>query len=624
MRRDPERKRIFTRRSMIVGMSQLGLISLVGYRLFDLQVLQANKFKTLSEKNRISLKVLQPKRGMIVDRLGTVVASNQKTFRVTIIKEHTKDPKVTLNKLREYIPLTDKEIEDILEKIRIRRSFTAVEIKDNLIRKEAFQIEENSFDLPGVFVEESYSRYYPYNQVGGHIVGYVGRVNSRELDEDSDILLEQSSFRIGKTGSERAYDKALRGRAGSIKVEVNAFGRVVRDLESHPAANGYNTVLTLDWSLQSYITERLKGLSAAAVVMDIHTGELMAAVSTPGYDPNIFARGLDQDEWASLRDNAMAPIQNKCLRGAWSPGSTFKIILAIAGLEEGVISPNETVHCQGFLEWGNGYKKYCWSRRGHGNVNMPYSLAQSCDVYYYDLSQRLGIDTIAKYAKMFGFGHKLIDDFPGQFSGIVPTKKWFKERYKQTWRVGDTLNASIGQGYVLTTPLQNAVSYARLCNGGYAVKPIITRDEINTTGVWKRKPSAFDKLSVKKKNLDVVIQGIFDVVNSSHGTAHRYALSDDWKMFGKTGTVQVRRITEEERKRGITKNEDRAWEYRDHGNFVGVAPYGAPRWVVSVFVEHGGGAASAAPIVKDIMLKVKEQEKIWDSIPYFNAQGIKE
>ncbi|MFV0321257.1 MAG: penicillin-binding protein 2 [Alphaproteobacteria bacterium] len=625
MRKDHERKRIFTRRSLIVGAAQMGLISVVGYRLFDLQVLQARKYKTLSEQNRISLKVLQPKRGLIIDRTGVIIARNRKTFRVTIVREHAQDPKATLLKLRKYIPLTDQEIEDILEKINVRRPFAAVEVKEDLIRKEAFQIEENAFDLPGIFGEESYNRFYPNNEVGAHMLGYVGRVNAQEIKSDNDILLEQPGFRIGKTGAERAYDKALRGRAGNIKVEVNAYGRVVRDLEAFSPTDGYNTVLTLDWELQAYVAERLKGLSAAAVVMNIHTGELMATVSTPSYDPNSFTRGLSNEEWINLRDNAMAPIQNKCLRGAWSPGSTFKIILAIAALEENVVTPDETVHCKGYLEWGNGYKKYCWSRRGHGNVDLAYSLAQSCDVYYYDIAQRLGIEKIARYAHMFGFGERTIDNFPGQFDGIIPTRRWLKERYKQTWRIGDTLNVAIGQGYVVTTPIQNALSFARLCNGGYAVKPIVSRDEVNTQGVWPRKPKAFERLPIKKENLDNVIQGIFEVVNANFGTARGAALPDDWKMMGKTGTVQVRRITEEERKRGITKNEDRAWEYRDHANFVGVAPYGAPRWVTSVFIEHGGGGSSAAaPIVKDIMLKVKEREAIWDNIPYFNAQGVRE
>ncbi len=626
MRRDPERKRIFTRRSFIVGGVQASLVGLVGYRLFDLQVLQSHKFKTMSDKNRISFRVLTPKRGLIADCFGSVLAKNRKSFQLNITREHATNPEASLVKLKKFIPLSDAEIEDILERMRVRPSFVPVLVKDNLIAAEAFSIEEASFDLPGISVEQSDSRFYPYNEIGAQILGYVGSVDKETLETDSDVLLEQPGFRIGKDGTERAYEKALRGRAGSKRVEINVSGRVVDILESSAAHQGHNVVLTIDWDLQKFIHDQLTGLSAAAVVMDIHTGKIMASVSTPSYNPNKFARGIKHNEWAALNESKMAPMQNKSLRGAWSPGSTFKIIVALAALEEGIVTARDTHFCRGYSEWGNGYKKYCWSRSGHGHVNLAASLAESCDVYYYEISQQLGIDKISKYAKMFGFGERPIPNFPGQFKGIVPTRKWLKQRYNQDWTIGDTLNISIGQGYIVATPLQNALSFARLANGGYAVTPRIIRDDVHPWGVWPYKDKVFPKINVKSENLNLVLKGLYDVVYGAKGTARSSALPfKDWQMIGKTGTVQTRRITPEERARGITKDEDRVWDFRDHANFVGIAPYHAPRWVVSVFVEHGGGGSSvAAPIAKEIMLKVKERESLWDNIPYFKASGVGE
>ncbi len=626
MRRDPERKRIFTRRSFIVGGAQAGLVSLVGYRLFDLQVLQSHKFKTMSDKNRISFRVLTPRRGLIADCFGLVLAKNKKSFQLNITREHAPNPEASLLKLKNFIPLNDTEIEDILDRMRVRPAFVPVLVKDHLIASEAFNIEEASFDLPGITVEQSYNRFYPYNEIGAQILGYVGSVDKKTLETDSDVLLEQPGFRIGKDGAERAYEKTLRGRAGNKRVEVNVSGRIVDILESNPAHQGFNVVLTIDWALQEFVHEQLAGLSAAAVIMDIHTGKIMASVSTPSYNPNKFARGIKHNEWAALNESKMAPMQNKSLRGAWSPGSTFKIIVALAALEEGIVSPKDTYFCRGYLEWGNNYKKYCWSRAGHGNVNLDESLSESCDVYYYEVSQKLGIDKISKYAKVFGFGQRPIPNFPGQFKGILPTRRWLKQRYDQDWRIGDTINISIGQGYLVTTPLQNALSFARLTNGGYAVVPRIIRDDVHPWGVWPYKDKVFPKINVKLENLNHVLKGLYNAVNSPKGTARKSSLNmDNWKMIGKTGTVQTRRITVEERARGITKDEDRIWDFRDHANFVGVAPYHAPRWVVSVFVEHGGGgSAVAAPIAKEIMLKVKEREALWDNIPYFNSSGVGE
>ncbi len=621
MRLDKQRKSVFTRRIMLLGTLKIGLVSLIMSRLFRLQILEHRKFIKQSDNNRLSFQLLTPRRGNVFDRLGRAITMNRKTFQVVITKEHAPNPKETLLKLRKFIALSDQEMEDILEKIRVRRAFIPVVVKSNLIRKEAFDIEENSFLLPGVSIEEVEQRYYIFSGVGAHIVGYVGRVNSKELEKDPDPLLKMPKFQIGKTGLERSYDKVLRGRSGKKYVEVNARGRVIRDIETIDQIDGTSIVLTLDWELQEYITKRIEGFSAGVMAMNIHTGEIVGSVSSPSFNPNTFARGISQSEWQQLLNNPRAPIMNKVFRGTWSPGSTFKTVVALAALEEGIIRPEETVFCKGYIELGpSKHKKYCWSRSGHGKVNMMQSFEQSCDVYYYEISKKVGINTIEKYARMLGFGENLLEGFAGVSSGILPSRKWLKKRHNMTWMVGDTLNVSIGQGYLLSTPLQNAVSFARICNGGYKVMPTLTRDLLLPYHAAEKKPIIrAEKLPFDQQNLDVIMRGLYDVMHGSKGTARKYNLGDsDWQMIGKTGTVQVRRITEAERKQGITKNEDRVWKYRDHANFVGVAPFNNPRWVVSVYIEHAGsGSADAAPVARDVILKIKEREAIWERIPYF-------
>lgn len=606
---------------MVLGVLKLGFISLIVSRLFRLQILEHGRFTKQSDNNRLSFRLLTPKRGNLFDRLGRAITINRKTFQVIIIREHAPNPKETLLKLREFIALSDQEMEDILEKLKAHRSFVPIVVKKNLIRKEAFDIEENSFLLPGVSIEEVDQRYYAFSEIGAHIVGYVGRVNSKELEKDSDPLLKMPRFQIGKTGLERAYDRVLRGSSGKKYVEVNARGRVIRDIESVDQIDGTSIVLTLDWELQEYISKRIEGFSAGVMAMNIHTGEIVGSVSSPSFNPNTFSRGISQSEWQQLLNNPRSPIMNKVLRGTWPPGSTFKTVVALAALEEGIIRPEQTVFCKGYIDIGSsGKKKYCWSRSGHGSVNMVKSFEQSCDVYYYEISKQVGVNAIEKYARLLGFGENLMEDFPGVSSGILPSRRWLKKRHNMTWMVGDTLNISIGQGYLLSTPLQNAVSFARICNGGYKVMPTLTRDLLMPyTPPQKRPEVQAQKLPFKQQNLDVIMRGLYDVMHGTKGTARAYKLDDNnWQMIGKTGTVQVRRITEAERKQGITKNEDRVWKYRDHANFVGVAPFNDPRWVVSVYIEHAGsGSADAAPVARDVMLKIKEREEIWKRIPHF-------
>lgn len=434
-----------------------------------------------------------------------------------------------------------------------------------------------------------------------HVVGYVGPVSDRDLEriDAPDALLLIPRFQIGKIGLERRREDSLRGKAGTKRVEVNAAGRVMRELDRVEGEAGADIQLTIDNALQSYVTARLEGESAAAVVMDCETGDLMACASTPGYDPNLFVRGISQADYSSLLENKYRPLPNKTVQGVYPPGSTFKMITALAALEDGQVDPNETVYCPGFLKVSNR-RFHCWKRAGHGNVDLHRSLRESCDVYYYDLALRVGIDKMAEMARKLGLGVEHDLPMTSVAKGLIPNKLWKATTRGEDWRIGDTANAAIGQGYVLSSPLQLAVMTARLATGR-SVSPRLVR---SVDGV-EEPPKPSESLGLNENNLREVRRAMYAVSNNRRGTAYGSRIIEDaFRMAGKTGTSQVRNITAAERARGVFRNEDLPWERRDHALYVNFAPYEAPRVAVAVIVEHGGGGSSvAAPIARDITLQ---------------------
>ncbi|MEM6491862.1 MAG: penicillin-binding protein 2, partial [Pseudomonadota bacterium] len=446
----------------------------------------------------------------------------------------------------------------------------------------------------------SYLRRYPQKDVAAHIVGHVGAVTREELTGDP--LLEIPDFKIGKTGVEKAYDLAMRGRAGTMQVEVNAFGRVIRNLSREPGRRGEDLSLTIDMPLQRFAMKRLaREKSAAAVAMDIHNGEVFALASTPSYDPNAFIEGMTTEEWRTLSTDTLSPLQNKCAAGLYHPGSTIKQMVMLAALEAGV-DPKETVFCRGHYEYEDE-RFHCWKRSGHGHTDAIKAIAESCDVYFYEMALRIGIDRIAAMMRRFGLGAPIGIDFGAEAGGVVPTRDWKLANIGDRWRIGDTIVASIGQGYMLSTPLQLAVMQARLVNGGYAVRPRLSRMLFEEErGLYA--PGAAPPIGIPRAHLDLVKRGTDDVVNHNAGTARKLKIENPAFAFGgKTGTAQVRRITMAERERGVRKNEDLPWEQRDHALFVGYAPLAAPRYAVSVVVEHGGGgSAVAAPLARELLI----------------------
>lgn len=604
---EQSRYKTFTRRAAILGGGQALLLSALAGRLYYLQTVESERYKLLAEENRINLRLIPPQRGNIVDRNGRPLAVNQKNYRVLFMAEQVPDTKSTLEKLSVVMPLSEREMRRALREIRQKPKFVPITIRENLDWEEVAKIEVNALDLPGISIDVGLRRYYPFGPEAAHVVGYVGAVSEDDLTDDP--VLQLPGFRIGKNGLERTFEKELRGTAGTSHVEVNAFGRVIQETERHEGIRGAVVRSTIDIELQRYTLDRVNGESAGVVVMDAFNGEVYALVSAPSYDPNMFTRGLTNVEWQGLIGDPMTPLVNKATAGAYHPGSVFKIATALAAMEHGV-DPTRRYRCSGHLDLGQD-RFHCWKRGGHGWMDLASSLIESCDVYFYEVSQLIGIDNIAATAKKLGLGVRLDIDLPNQTEGVVPTRDWKLGNLGYRWKRGETLVCSIGQGFVLTTPLQNAVMQARVINGGYAVTPRLMRTISGEGGLQlhQEKPP-FEKLDFDPVHLEFLKRGTDGVTNTQRGTAHAARiLEPEMSMGGKTGTAQVRRITLEERLRGVRKNEDLPWEERDHALFVGYAPVETPRYVISVVVEHGGGGSSvAAPIARDVMIEVLRRD----------------
>lgn len=602
MKKDNEKQVSFTRRAFIIGALQGTCLTLLGGRLAWLQVAQGQRYKTLAENNRINIKMLAPSRGKIVDRFGTPLAINDQNFRVLIVPEQAKDLEKVLSRLQKLVDLSQRDIKKALKTAEKQAVFVPVEVKDNLNWEEVSRIEVNLPDLPGVSIDVGEIRSYPYGPATAHLVGYVGAVSRSELTGDPVLTLP--GFKIGKTGLEKFYDKPLRGSTGTAEVEVNVVGREVRELKRNEGDTGKQIKLTIDADLQIYTQERLKKeKSASAVIMDVFTGAVYAVTSSPSFDPNLFTRGLSAEKWEEMLADPGLPLNNKAVGGQYPPGSTFKMVTALAALEEGIVNRNKTFYCPGHYDYGDD-RFHCWKWGGHGRVDMVDALAESCDTYFYEIATEIGIDKLAVYARELGLGHKLGVEMPEERPGLMPTKGWKMGQFGESWQPGETIVASIGQGYIQSTPLQLAVMTARLVNGGYAVKPWIT----GFVGGQMGQDAAWPKLPFKKRHLDLIIKGMNRAVGHSDGTANASQIQQaGFEMGGKTGTAQVRRITMEDRLEGI-QNKDLPWKYRHHALFVGYAPVKSPRYACAVVVEHGGsGSAAAAPIARDLLLKAQQR-----------------
>ena len=576
------------------------MLGVLGARLAWLQVAQGERYKTLSDKNRINIKMLPPSRGEIVDRHGQPLATNEQNFRLEIIPEQAGNVEQSLRAAARVIDLSERDIASTLKRASRSPKFVPLEVRDNLSWEDVAKIEVNLPDLPGLSIHVGEQRNYPLGAASAHIVGYVSAVSRSEVNKNP--LFKLPGFKTGKTGVEKIYDEPMRGKAGAAEIEVNVVGREVRELQRKAPQSGDKVVLTIDSGLQSFVQERLnRERSASAVIMDTRTGAIYAMASAPSFDPNLFTKGMPADVWEQMLADPGHPLTNKAIGGQSPPASTFKMITALAAFEARVATRQTIVHCPGHYDYG-GHRFHCWKRSGHGDMGIVDALAESCDIWFYKLATDVGIDRIAAMAEKLGLGQRPGLELKEERAGLMPTKNWKMGHFGEVWRPGETIVASIGQGYIQSTPLQLAVMTSRIVNGGYAVKPWITGYIGEQPGI----DQTWEKIDIHDWHLKIVKQGMDRTVNGADGTARKSKIEDpSFRMGGKTGTSQVKRITMQQRAAGIS-NDELPWELRHHALFVGYAPLNDPRYACAVVVEHGGsGSAAAAPLARDILLEAQ-------------------
>lgn len=575
-------KNAYDRRALLIGGLQGAVGVLLAGRVAWISLAQNEKYTLASESNRVNLTLISPRRGAILDRNGAPLAANRADFRVDLIPDRLVNVDRTLTELGRLLKLSDVRIKDLKDKLEKARGFQPVEVAAGLDWDSFAAISVRLPDLPGVLAQRSFSRWYPTGPSVGHLIGYVGAASAEDYEKERNPLLVTPGFKIGKDGLEKRFETTLRGTPGGRRVEVTASGKVVRDLETREDVPGQPLHLTINAPLQDYAARRLGVESGSVVVMDCLTGDVLAMASMPSYDPNSFSDGIGRIEWKMLSEDDHVPLRNKVLRGLYPPGSTVKPGVAMSFLEAG-LDPEASVVCSGGLRVGNRVFG-CWNRRGHGVVNMAKAIYQSCDVYFYHFAQQIGMDPIAGMMRRLGLGQKFDLPVVGQSYGTVPDPAWKQRKYGKPWAVFDTVNATIGQGYMLSNPLQQAVMAARIASGRMLQPRLLLN---------KEEPDA-PSMGFSQEHLDYVHKAMSDVVNGP-GTAGRARLPiPDVLLAGKTGTAQVVGLHLSDGKSG-------PWKYRDHGHFIAYAPFDKPRYACAVVVEHGGGSAAAYPIARDVI-----------------------
>ncbi|MGQ7829024.1 penicillin-binding protein 2 [Altererythrobacter sp. Z27] len=591
----------FDRRSFVVGTMMGGIGVLLAARMSYLAIAENEKYRTEAESNRVNLTLIPPRRGWILDRNGAPLASNRADFRVDVIPERLHNADRTIDQLGSLLSLEPDRVADIKAKIEGSRGFQPVEVASGLDYDQFAAISVRLPDLPGVVPQRGFSRFYPTGPSVGHLIGYVGPASAEEYEKDRNPLLITPGYKIGKDGMEKQFEQTLRGVPGARRVEVTASGRIVRDLETREDVQGNPVRLTIDGPLQDYAARRIGLESGSVVVMDCRTGDLLCMASMPSFDPNSFSDGIGSIEYGMLRDDERVPLRNKVLKGLYPPGSTVKPMVSMALMGAG-IDPHETVFCGGGLRVGNRVFG-CWNRRGHGQVDMAKGIYQSCDVYFYAMAQRVGMDPIAMMARRCGMGEEFPLPVTSQFYGTVPDPEWKQRKFGREWQPFDTVNATIGQGYMLSSPLQLAVMASRLATGRH-VMPRLTLDT---------PPSGFGEIDFPSDQVTYVRQAMSDVVNGP-GTAGRARLPiPDVLLAGKTGTAQVVSLSKSDGKSG-------PWKYRDHGLFIFFAPFDKPRYAGAVVIEHGGGSGAAYPIARDVMTFLFDPRKGMDALHALEKQ----
>lgn len=594
--------RLFSRRFALILAAQ-GLVTLgLASRMRHLQLVKSSEFRRVAEENRINLQPIAPRRSNILGRDGSLLATVRPAYSVMLDRGHVHDPHLALDRLLRLVAIPREQQLEIHRTIDESPTLRIIPLLEDADYDTVARIAANAPSLPGVDTYERWVRSYPDGPVFAHAIGYVGPISPEDFAQDPTLapLRSVPDIRIGKRGVERNWDERLRGRPGVVRVEVNALGRPIRELRREPATPGRPLVLTLDRNLQSFAKQRLGDHAAAAIVMDVQNGDLLCMLSTPAFDPNLFSVGISHTDWNALRAHPRKPLIDRANAGEYAPGSTFKLPVALAALATNKRSPHSPTLCTGSTRLGDTVF-HCWKKYGHGRVAMRDAIKQSCDVYFYRTAEALGPTPIADMATRLGLGQRYEIGMTHSRPGLIPTRAWKESTIGETWHTGDSFNTGIGQGYTLTTPLQLAVMAARVANGRRKVLPRLTIPRSTTI----EPPLDDGPLDINPTHLDLIRDAMFAVCNETGGTAYGSRIPNpETAMAGKTGTSQVRRITQEQRRRGLPEQDEIPWQFRNHAMFVGYAPMDAPKYAVAVVVEHGGsGSRAAAPVARDLLIQ---------------------
>ena len=623
------KSKLISRRMFLLSTAKVIVVVGVIGRLISLQINESTKYKTLSDKNRFREWKLAPERGIIKDYFNNEIASNTQVYQIHFIPENSKNVENTFFRLKSILNISDQKIFSLRKKIVKQKPWDPIIISDNLTWSEFSRVNLFLHELQGVEPIVSVARVYKDNS-SAHTLGYVSQISSKDLKNKKylqDILVP--GIAVGKTGIEKKLDEKMIGKVGFQRYEVNAFGKRIKQIKVDQGKAGKSFTTTLDLEVQKYATETIKGKAAAVCVMDIYNGDIVTMVSAPSYDPNQFVHGVNRKYWNELINNDKKPLTNKALSGLYPPGSTIKTLVALSALENGISKPLNRVHCKGKIELF-GEKFHCWKKKGHGIMNMRTAIKRSCDVYFYEVARKLGVDRLSETAKKFGLGSYVLNGFTEERSGVVPSTKWKKKNIGQNWYLGETLHSGIGQGYFLSTPIQLCLMTAQIANGGFKIEPRIIFDKINNTlkdylNFTKKNPNQplprellsnlnLKPLFKKQENIKFIKDAMFASSNEPGGTSYRSRLTDERYTFaGKTGSSQIKRFTEKQREDEV-KQDDINYKSRDHALFIAFAPVKDPKYAISVVVEHGGsGSKSAAPIAKKIIKKVLTRHSLRES-----------
>ncbi len=631
-------KLINRRMFLLTAGKALVLVGILG-RLITLQINESKKYKTLSDKNRFREWKLAPERGVIKDYFDNEIASNRQVYQIHLIPENANSVEAVFVRLKTILNISDKKIFYLKKKIAKQKPWEPVIISDNLNWSEFSRVNLFLNELQGIEPIVSVARTYNDNS-SAHILGYVSQVSAKDLKEKKYLKdMAVPGIAVGKTGLEKRLDKEIIGEVGFQRYEVNAFGKRIKQIQVDQGQSGKNFKTTLDLEVQQYVSELLKNKAASVCVMDIYNGDIISMVSSPTYDPNAFVHGVDKAYWNTLIKDEKKPLINKAISGLYPPGSTIKTLVALSALENKIISPSNTFQCTGKIELF-GEKFHCWKKKGHGIMNMKTAIKRSCDVYFYEVARKLGVDRLSETAKKFGLGRRVFNSFSEERSGVVPNTSWKKKYIGQNWYLGETLHSGIGQGYYQSTPIQLCLMTAQIANGGFEIKPRIIFDEKknNLKEYLKFKNdnpnqplpeellvSNFDlkPLFKNQENIKIVQEAMYSSSNEPGGTSYRSRLENkDYTFAGKTGSSQIKRFTEEQREAEV-KQESLDYKDRDHALFVAFAPYNDPKYSISVVVEHGGsGSKAAAPIAKKVIKKVIERNALRENSNNFIGESV--